>query len=349
MARYLFALTGLAILGCAGPAPSPRPLIRLSDAPRNAFAVSPDDLGLPAQAWKQTVDPVALGEVQDFPGTRLIPGEGAASSVPDAGPFQPVLDILRDFVAPGRWERSSLSVDNGSLVTQQDPAVLAALQSALKTLRDNRGRLIRSEVRMAALRPDALARFENIPPIGGGLVGTFDRKALDDVLREDAVAAARGLMSGLTGVRSDLTLREGASVGILAPAITTFHGQKSHVMFLTQKAYVTGYDVSEGSPAAQQSVTTEGVVAELRTIANGDRPDEFLIRFDVQVASPTQFAEVRLGSGVLQLPAQGFAHVSGRCALRGDQALLLVTRNPDLRQTDRPIVALVITVGWWRE
>jgi hypothetical protein len=211
------------------------------------------------------------------------------------------------------------------------------LKSALKTLRDNKGRLIRSQVRLVALRSDALARFENIPPASGGLVGTFDRKALNDALRGDAPA-------GLTGFEG-LPTRHPDGSEVLAPAVTTFHGQKSHVMFLSQKAYVAGVEVPGGA-AVQIGVTTEGVVAELRSIANGSRPDEFLISFDVQVAGPSQVVDVRLASGVVQLPAQGFAHVAGRCALRADQALLLVTRNPDLRQTERPIVALVITVGW---
>jgi hypothetical protein len=348
MPRFLSALTTLALLGCAGAVPSDAPLLRLCSPPPNAFAVAPDDLGLPAQPWRQHVDPAALfaADLQDFPAGRLLPGEEGAATAADAGAFQPLLEILRDFVAPGRWDRASLSVDKGALVTEQSPPVLAALQSALKTLRDNRGRLIHSEVRMVALRSEALARVENIPPASGGLVGTFDRKALGDALRGDAPAATRALASGLTGTGWTPTGREGDSLGILAPSVTTYHGQKSHVMFLAQKSYVAGYSVGEGGPEPQMSVTTEGVVAELRTIANGARPDEFLVSFDVQVASPSQVVDVRLASGVIQMPAQGFAHLSVRCALRADQALLLVTRNPDVRQTERPIVALIISVGW---
>jgi len=256
-----------------------------------------------------------------------------------------VLEIMRDFVAQGRCERTSLTVYQGTLVTEQSPALLAALQSALSTLAANRGRMIQSQVRMVALRPDALARVENIPPAGGGLVGIFDRTALGRVLGED-VSTARGPFSGLTQVQLIPTSRDAASGVILAPSVTTFHGQKSHVMILKQKSYVAGYGVGQGGPDPQLSIATEGVIVDLRTIANGGRPDEFLVSFDVQVASPAQVVDVRLASGVLQMPAQGFARLSGRCALRQDQALLLVTRNPDLGQTDRPIVALMITVGW---
>jgi hypothetical protein len=81
-------------------------------------------------------------------------------------------------------------------------------------------------------------------------------------------------------------------------------------------------------------------------MANGDRPGEFLLSFEAQVATPSEALDVPLGVGVLQLPAQGYARLSGRCALRADQALLLVTRNPNPRSSERPILAMVVTVEW---
>jgi hypothetical protein len=319
MARFpFFALVVLA--GCASTPPASATLVRLSASPPNAFGVASDALKAAPEVFRQKIDPTELlGEFSDFPSLELLP-----ESVPLAkDPAEPLVAILKEFVAPGQWDGRSLDVKDGELVVRHAPEVLTAVQSALKTLRDNRGRLIRSQVRMQALRADALARLENLPLAGGGLAGRFDRLALLEVLREvdpDAV--------------------------VHAPRITSFHGQKCHVLFLSQRAYVAGYEADGGRFDPIVSIASEGVVAELRTVSNGSRPDEFLLSFDVQVASPTELVQVRLGPGVIDMPAQGYARLSGRCTLRSDQALLLVTRNPDVRRVDRPLVALLVTIGW---
>jgi hypothetical protein len=319
MSRFSSVVLAVALAGCAAPAPAPADpaSLRLCASLPNAFGVSPGGLKAAPQELRQKLDEAELlgADFVDFPATRLLP-DGEPAPVEQ---LPPLVSILREFVAPGQWEGRTLDVKDGELVARHAPEVLAAVQSALKTLRDHRGRMVRSMVRMQALPADALAGLENIPPAGGGLAGTFDRQALLGMF-----GAAHGALH--------------------APSVTTFHGQKSHVMFLSQKAYVAGYSGEATEPVL--SIATEGIVAELRTVANGTRPDEFLLSFDVQVASPTEIVEVKLGAGIVQMPAQGFARLSGRCALRSDQALLLVARNPDVRQADRPIVALTVTLDW---
>jgi hypothetical protein len=81
-------------------------------------------------------------------------------------------------------------------------------------------------------------------------------------------------------------------------------------------------------------------------MANGSRADEFLVSFEFQLAGPFELVDIPLGAGVVQMPAQGYARLSGRCALRSDQSLLLVTRNPDARKTEFPLLAVVITLDW---
>jgi len=247
MTRFRSALLTLALLGCAAPAPSTPTLVHLSPAPPSAFLPTPEGTPAPVQILRQRVDPIeALGvDFVDFTAPRLGQEDGAAAAIPGAGPYQPLLDIVREFVAPGRWGASALSVEDGVLVARNSPAVLSALESALHTLREYRGRLIRSRVSMATLRQDALSRFENIPTGSVGLVGTFDRDALNAVLRN---AERPSLLA--------------------APSVTTLHGQKSHLMFLTQKTYVAGFEVEGDTYQPQLGTSTEGVVVELRSIAN---------------------------------------------------------------------------------
>jgi len=325
MIRFRCALMLLALLGCAAPAPSTPPLIRLSLAPVSAFL--PDPTGSPAgvQVFRQRVDPLEMLGVDfvDFPAARLGQDEAAPPASPDEGAYQPLLDIVRDFVAPGTWGPADLAVENGVLVAKSSPSTLAALASALRTLREQRGRMVRSNVRMVTLRRDALSRFENIPVAGVGLVGTFDRAKLELAIQEPA---------------------PGASFAALR--LASLHGQKSHVMVLAQKQYIAGYEDNGEAFQPVPGISTDGVAVELRSMANADRPGEFLVSFQAQVATPSEAVDVRLGAGVLQLPSQGYARLSGRCALRSDQALLLVTRNPDPRSSERPILAMVVTVEW---
>ncbi|HVE38413.1 MAG TPA: hypothetical protein VNM14_00910 [Planctomycetota bacterium] len=325
MTRFRSALLTLALLGCAAPAPSTPPLIRLSPAPASAFLPGPAGSPAGGQVFRQRVDPIeTLGtDFVDFPALRLGQEETPAPAAPSAGPYQPLLDILRDFVDPGSWGPTDLLVEDGVLVARNSPTTLAALATALHTLREQRGRMIRSRVRLVTLRRDALSRFENIPVAGVGLVGTFDREQLNAAIRESTQGAA-----------------------LAAPSLTSLHGQKSHVMVLAQKSYIAGYDADGEAYQPVVGISTDGVVVELRSMANGDRPDEFLVSFEAQVATPSEAVEVRLAVGVLQLPAQGYARLSGRCAIRADQALLLVTRNPDPRNSERPILAMVVTVEW---
>jgi len=320
MTRFRSVLVAVVLAGCAGPAPIARPFIPASAAPASAFAVDDDAFFALPQTWRQKVDPAELLEqLVDFPGVRLRPDEEMPG---DLEPVPMVASILREFVAPGKWPAHALSVEDGTLVATQPPALLSAFQSALRTLRDNRGRMIRTRVRLYELRADGLEEFENIPPVGGGLVGTFERNGLEKALRE---ADAHG--------RYDAALH-----------LTTFHGQKSHVMYLSQKSYVAGF-AQAGAADPELAIATEGVVMEMRSIANGARTGEFLISFEVQLASPAEVVDVRLGSGVVQMPAQGYARLSGRCALRSDQGLLVVTRNPD-RNADRPLLALSVALDW---
>jgi hypothetical protein len=325
MIRFRSALLALALLGCAAPAPQTPELIRLSTAPSSAFLVAPEPVPPALQVFRQRVDPLeALGlNFEDYPALRLGQDEGPAAPPSDEGPYGSLLDILREFVAPGRWSPAALKVEDGILVARHSPAVLGVLESALQTLREHRGRMIRSRVNLATLRADALARFENIPAASVGLVGTFKRELLSALLRDSKVSGS-----------------------LAAPTVTTFHGQKSHVMILSQESYVAGFEPDGEKYQPQRGISTEGVVVELRSIANGRQPQQFLLSFEVQVASPAEKVDVRLGSGVLQLPAQGYARISGRCVLHSDQALLLVTRNPDPRKSEFPILAVVIAVDW---
>ncbi len=324
MTRFCCVLVTLALLGCAAPAPSTPPLLRLSPAPLSAFHAGPTGIPAGIEVFRQRVDPLeTLGaDFVDFPALRL-GQEEAASAIPDAGAYQPLLDIVRNFVAPGTWGPADLMVEDGVLVARNAPTTLAALASVLRTLREQRGRMIRSSVRMVTLRRDALSRFENIPVAGIGLVGTFDRESLNAAIWEATLGAA-----------------------LAAPCLTSLHGQKSHVMVLAQKAYIAGYDADGEAYQPVVGISTDGVAVELRSMANGDRRDEFLVSFEAQVATPSEAVEVRLAAGALQLPAQGYARLSGRCAIRADQALLLVTRNPDPRNSERPILAMVVTVDW---
>jgi hypothetical protein len=325
MSRFLSVILAAALYGCAAPASGAGPLISPSQATPSAFAGDPAGLAAPPQAWQLAFDPVELmGDQVDFPAHRLLPSDEPPPAAAQEDRTQTVLGLLREFVAPGKWNAEGLKVQDGLLSTRQSPGILRALQGALKTLKDNRGRMIRTRFRGFALPTDGLVRFENIPPVGGGLAGTFDQRILLDALRD---ADPNG--------------------GFTAPMdVTTFHGQKSNLMILSQKAYVSGYEPGQGAYDPQLTIASEGVVAELRSIANGDRPREFLLSFEIQLASPTELVSVQLGSGFLQMPAQGYARLSGRCTLRPDQALLLVTRNPDVRKTDRPLLAMVITLDW---
>ena len=81
MTRYPSALLALALLGCAGPAPSRAPLVRLSPAPASAFAVAPEALRAAPQVWKLKADALDLlgAELQDFPALRLLPEDRAPS------------------------------------------------------------------------------------------------------------------------------------------------------------------------------------------------------------------------------------------------------------------------------
>jgi hypothetical protein len=325
MSRFSSVILAVVLYGCAAPAQVAGPLIPLSPASPSAFSGDPQALGAPPQAWQRAVDAVALvGDHVDFPAHRLLPAEEPAPAAPEEDAAQRLAGILREFVAPGKWNANAMTFRDGVLATRQSPGVLQALQAALKTLQEKKGRLIRTRFRGFALPANALARFENIPPVGGGLAGTFDLRALLEALRD---ADPNG--------------------GFSAPMdITTFHGQKSNLMILNQKAYIAGYDTTGGASDVQFAIASEGIVAELRSMANGDRAGEFLTSFEIQVASPTELVNVTLGAGLLQMPAQGYARLSGRCTLRPDQALLLVTRNPDVRKTDRPLLAMVLTLDW---
>jgi hypothetical protein len=325
MSRFSPVILAVVLYGCAAPAQVAGPLIPLSEAPPSAFAGDPESLAAPPQAWQSAFDPVELmGDQVDFPAHRLLPSEGPSSATSEEDAAQRVLGILREFVAPGKWNATTLTVKDGTLATRQSPGVLGALRAALKTLKDNQGRMIRTRFRAVALPADALARFENIPPVGGGLVGTFDQRVLLAALRD---ADHNG--------------------GFSAPMdVTTFHGQKSSLMILSQKAYIAGYEPGQGAYDPRVAIASEGIVAELRSMANGDRAGEFLTSFEIQLASPTELVNVQLGPGLLQIPAQGYARLSGRCTLRPDQALLLVTRNPDVRKIERPLLAVVITLDW---
>jgi hypothetical protein len=325
MNRFLPMLLVLSAVGCSGPAPAPAEPVRIRPArsPVSAFEVPPETPRAPAQVLRQRVNPVELFgmDFADFPAHRLVPADDRGEA--DAEPSPPLVEILREFVAPGRWPANSLSFDDGLLVARNSPAVLGALQSALQSLRENRDRLIRSRVRLMALRRDSLAGLENIPAASGGLVGVFERDALDGALRGTVLHPA-----------------------ITSPTLTTFNGQKGHVMILSQKSYVAGYEAGEGPYDPQMAIATEGMILEIRAMANGSNRDEFLLRFDAQLASPSEIVEVRLGAGVVQMPAQGFARLSGRCALGAGQSLLLVTRNPDARQPELPILAMTVTLDW---
>ena len=323
MSRFSSVILAVVLYGCAAPAQVAGPLIPLSEAPPSAFAGDPSTLSAVPQAWRQKIDPMELlGESVDFPAVRLLPSDDPTPPPPKEEGAQSVLGILREFVAPGKWNPHALTVQDGNLVTRQSPGVLQALQSALKALKDNQGRMIRTRFRVSALPPGALARLENIPPVSGGLAGTFDQQSLVETL-------------GHTDPKESQHLN-----------ITTYHGQKSNLMILNQRAYISGFDAREKSYDHVVAIASEGVVAELRSMANGDRVGEFLLSFEIQLASPTEFVNVRLGMGLVEMPAQGYARLSGRCTLRPDQALLLVTRNPDVRKTDRPILAMVITLDW---
>jgi hypothetical protein len=325
MSRFSSVILAVVLYGCAASASGPGPLIPLSQAPPSAFAGDPISLSAPPQAWRQKIDPAELlGDQVDFPAHRLLPSDEPPPSTPQEDAAQTVVGILREFVAPGKWNAGTLTVQDGTLMTRQSPGILQVLQSALKTLKDNQGRMIRTRFRSLTLPANALARFENIPPAGGGLVGTFDQRALRDALRD---ADPNG--------------------GFSAPMdVTTFHGQESNLMILSQRAYISGYQPGGAANEVQVAIASDGVVAELRSMANGDRAGEFLLSFEIQLASPAEWVNIPLGLGPVEMPAQGYARLSGRCTLRPDQALLLVTRNPDVRKTDRPLLAMVITLDW---
>ena len=320
MTRFRSVLVAVLLAGCASPSAG-RPSLRPSPPVSSAFSVDPSSIDATPEVWRQELDPAELlGEgVTDFPGPRLLDGEEPRPS----DPGNPLNSILREFVAPGLWNPEKLELKDGLLVTTQPPAILAALRSALQTLRDNRQRMIRTEVRLHEWQPEQLARFENIPPVGGGLVGTFDRRTL-----------VRAFADGDLGH------------SIQAPRLTTFHGQMSHTMFLTQTAYLAGYEPVPGRYEPTIRTTREGILTEFRSVANGKRADEFLISFDIQLASPTNLLAVPMKSGVAELPAQGYARLSGRCALRSKDALLIVMRNPYARNPDHSILAVTVTLDW---
>src|SRR5262245_9239263 len=115
MSRFSSVILAVVLYGCAAPAQVAGPLIPLSEAPRSAFAVAPDALAAAPGELRLKLDPAeVLGkDFADFPALRLIPEEGAPGP---SGSLGPLVAILREFVAPGRWDPKALSVEDGVLV-----------------------------------------------------------------------------------------------------------------------------------------------------------------------------------------------------------------------------------------
>jgi hypothetical protein len=241
-------------------------------------------------------------------------------------PDEAALEGVRRLVAPGSWSRGALFVDGREIVIRHAPAVADRAKDALAAIdgsRDKHATVVVHLVRTAAAH---LSDLRNLRPSDAGpLVGTFDRRRLQEVVSSWEEAEA-----------------------LTTPRLTVRHGQPADIVVSNQFAYIRGYEPMGPVWDPVVGIVNDGIRLGVTAAPNGTRKGETAIALDVDLSSllegPRDVLTVLFENRRVEIPGVASTRATVRFALSRDHAFLVVVRNPDARDRAHPLVAIVIEV-----